>query len=774
MNYVKDDLSSVLTPEEMEVMEAAIALAKEGFKVFPIPPGKKSSYKAAAHSNGRAWGMTDDPEEIRRDWVKHPDAGIGLPTGEQNGIFVLDLDCKDGVDGVAWLHKKEALHGYLPKTVTARSPTGGLHIWFAYPSFEVRNSAGALAPGVDIRGEGGMVVVPPSEKPDGSAYEWIASPHDVTIAEAPEWLLTLLLDHQASRNARTHAERRTEWLPLTSKGIDRQIEMAARKVAMAAPGERNDTLNRQAYWLGQAIAGGWMDEATVRDALTEAAIEAGLGLDEVAQTLESGLAAGARNPRPATAPPEFEHGHDALARQLGAWGWNDDAKYVERLKSWFFWDGMVWRRAEKRDEFTQVREFMAQRVREVMAYADDVAPLLQTDADREKMRKWAKSERAKLQDARTIALVEGLARSNAASAAAHDDFDMDPSLLGTPGGLVDLRTGKLRPAQRSDMISKLTSVAPVKIVPHRWLRFLDEVFGGDPEMIDFIQRLAGYALTGETREHKLPFATGGGRNGKSVLLETWRFIWGDYGGTANASIFLNTKNPQHQAPIAAMRGKRLIVASELPAGAVWNDALVKSLTGGDTISANEMRMNPIEFKLNATIIIAGNNTPNLPAADRAMRDRLMLIPFNVTFTDDADEINKPGFLPRDNHLMDELRQEYPAILQWAIEGAVKYYASGLKAPASVAMASGDYMDEQDLVLNWIEEECERVPGEFLANEAMLACFNGWLTRQGFHNTFSQRWLTQQLKQKGFVPGKARQEYREVRGVHGLRLREEEI
>ncbi|MFC0340770.1 phage/plasmid primase, P4 family [Paracoccus niistensis] len=766
MNFCNGEILS-------EKANATLNLAHEGYYVFPVPVGSKKSHKSEKLS-GSKWGMTREEAQIRRDWEKWPEANIGVPCGEQNGIFVLDLDCKDGVDGVAWLRSMEARHGALPKTVRAQSPTGGLHIWFAYPDFEVRNSASALAPGVDIRGEGGMVVVPPSEKPDGSAYKWIASPHDIAIADAPEWLLTLLRDHEASRNARTHAERGADWPPITSKGIQRQIEMAARKVAMAAPGERNDTLNRQAYWLGQAVGGGWMDSAKVQDALTEAAIEAGLGLDEVAQTLESGLAAGARNPRPAAAPPEFEHGHDALARQLGAWGWNDDAKYVDKLGSWFLWDGKAWRRVEKREEFTRVRDFIAERVQDVRSYAEDIAPLLTTDADRKKMRQWAKAERARLQDAQTIAAVERLARSNKASAVVHDDFDADPSLLGTPGGVVDLRTGMLRPAQRSDMISKLTAVAPGRIVPHRWLRFLDEVFGGDPEMIEFIQRLAGYALTGETREHKLPFATGGGRNGKSVLLETWRSIWGDYGGTASASIFLNTKNPQHQAPIAAMRGKRLIVASELFAGAVWNDALVKSLTGGDTISANEMRKDPIEFKLNATIIIAGNNTPNLPAVDRAMRDRLMLIPFNVTFTDDADELGKPGFLPRDNHLTDELRKEYPAILQWAIEGAVKYYASGLKAPASVTVASADYMDEQDLVLNWIAEECERVPGEFLANEPMLARFNDWLTRQGFHTTFSQRWLTQQLKQKGLVPGKARQDYREVRGVHGLRLREHEL
>ena len=166
---------------------AALHYAECGLFVFPVPPGTKQSYKSAKYSGGRRWGATRDPDEIERDWLRWPYANVGIPTGEVNGIFVVEVDtvAGHGVDGLATLGKLPPL----PPTLTAQSPSGSQHFYFQYPTgLDIRNSANLLGRGIDVRGEGGMVVAPPSQRKDGD-YIWL---NTLPVAEAPEWLLDAL------------------------------------------------------------------------------------------------------------------------------------------------------------------------------------------------------------------------------------------------------------------------------------------------------------------------------------------------------------------------------------------------------------------------------------------------------------------------------------------------------------------------------------------------------------------------------------------------------
>jgi hypothetical protein len=166
---------------------AALHYAECGLLVFPVPPGSKQSYKSAKYSGGRRWGATRDLDDIERDFMRWPYANVGIPTGEANGIFVVEVDtvAGHGVDGFATLAKLPRL----PATLTARSPSGSKHFYFQYPTgLDIRNSANLLGRGIDVRGEGGMVVAPPSLRNDGD-YVWL---HALPVAEAPEWLLDAL------------------------------------------------------------------------------------------------------------------------------------------------------------------------------------------------------------------------------------------------------------------------------------------------------------------------------------------------------------------------------------------------------------------------------------------------------------------------------------------------------------------------------------------------------------------------------------------------------
>jgi hypothetical protein len=176
-----------------DCLVAALRYATErGWRVFPVPPGTKKSYKSAQYSDGRKWGATSDRNQIGRDFMRWPTAGIGIPTGAANGIWVTEADTPEGhaVDGIANMRALEEQYDPLPRTLQAISPSGSIHWYWRWPTngTVIRNSASVIADGVDVRGEGGMVVAPPTVKPDAGAYRWL---NDAPIADAPAWLIAL-------------------------------------------------------------------------------------------------------------------------------------------------------------------------------------------------------------------------------------------------------------------------------------------------------------------------------------------------------------------------------------------------------------------------------------------------------------------------------------------------------------------------------------------------------------------------------------------------------
>ena len=175
----------------------ALTYAAKGWHVFPVPPGEKKSYKSAKFSDGRPWGATTDAEEVRRDFGHWPKANVGIVTGPKSGIFVVECDTLEGhdVDGIASLEVLIAKYGPLPDTLMVESPSGSVHRYFRYPDGEtISNSASKVGPGIDVRGDGGMVIAPRSVKPDVGTYRWL---NDNAIAEAPDWLIALCQGKQA-------------------------------------------------------------------------------------------------------------------------------------------------------------------------------------------------------------------------------------------------------------------------------------------------------------------------------------------------------------------------------------------------------------------------------------------------------------------------------------------------------------------------------------------------------------------------------------------------
>jgi Bifunctional DNA primase/polymerase, N-terminal/Primase C terminal 2 (PriCT-2) len=181
-----------VTDNPKTTLEWRLNYASRGWLTFPAPRGEKKSHKSAEHSNGRRWGATTDPDEIRRDCARWPNANTGIATGSESRIWVLEVDTPKGhgVDGIASLLALEDKHGRLPKTLMAESPSGSLHYYFNWPGDrEIRNTTSAIAPGIDVRGAGGMVIAPPSVRNDGE-YKWIGNE---PVADAPQWLIEMAI-----------------------------------------------------------------------------------------------------------------------------------------------------------------------------------------------------------------------------------------------------------------------------------------------------------------------------------------------------------------------------------------------------------------------------------------------------------------------------------------------------------------------------------------------------------------------------------------------------
>jgi putative DNA primase/helicase len=380
---------------------------------------------------------------------------------------------------------------------------------------------------------------------------------------------------------------------------------------------------------------------------------------------------------------------------------------------------------------------------------------------------WARQLARKLSDGQPPSIrktafasgVERFARVDRIFAVTSEHWDRDPFLLGTPDGTVDLRTGVLRPADPADKISRLTAIAPAETPDcPLFLAFLQEATGDDPALIRFLQMFFGYALSGITTEHALLFIFGAGGNGKSVLLNILAWIMGEYVKTAAMDAFVATRGEKHSTDIAMLHGARLVTASEIAKGRIWNENLIKSLTGGDPITARFMRRDNFTFTPTFKLAIIGNHKPRLQTINEAARRRFNIVPFDRT----------PA--SPDPQLEQKLRGEGPGILRWLIAGCVGWQeANGLVRPQSVLAATEEYFADQDLFSQWIEDECDAEPGNRWKSERSGDLFAAWAAyaKRAGEDPGSKVAFADELKEREFVRDRG---HGGVRLYKGIRLK----
>jgi putative DNA primase/helicase len=368
----------------------------------------------------------------------------------------------------------------------------------------------------------------------------------------------------------------------------------------------------------------------------------------------------------------------------------DLLRYDHTRGKWYHWTGKSWRLDETRLAFSWCRRICRQLAKRPGLSAKTLSTMAK---------------------AATSASVERFAMSDPALAVTSSLWDNDTFLLGTPDGTLDLRTGEMRAPVPEDYITRLTAVTPApKATCPLWLKFLAEVTNNDEGLIRFLQQWCGYTLTGDTREHALLFAHGGGGNGKGVFLNTISRIVGDYARTAAMETFTASSIDKHPTDLAMLRGARLVTASETEEGRAWAESRIKQMTGGDPIAARFMRQDFFEYIPQFKLTIIGNHKPVLRNVDDAARRRFNMVPF----------LFKPEQV--DRQLEAKLRAEFPAILRWMIDGCLDWQKNGLIRPEVVIAATAEYFSEQDTVHQGVEDCCNLGRGQF---DTLATLFKSW-------------------------------------------------
>lgn len=687
-----------------ECLSAALRYAKRGWRVFPLN-GKKPYFSGGFHK------ATTDRKQIRKWWRKWPDANVGIACDSQHGPIVVDIDGPSGIklaDKLGLEETREASTGLKTK----------LHLYYA-PTLESSIIKRHIRPfkdkngnkiELDILGDGGYVVAPPSIHPETKRrYRW---EFKTSLAVFPDELLEML----------QRTKKFTAADPLPKK---------------ISEGERDNLLT--------SLAGSMR-----RRGASESAILAALREENETRVVpplpDRDLRRIAKSIAKKDAEIIKEHHTDlGNARRFIIQVEDRVRSVMSNRRPWLLWDDQRW----TPDQTGEVERMAKQVVRKIYYEASQI----QDEEERDTVLKHAnKSESA----SKIRAMLE-LAATEPELSTTTAMLDSNPWLFNVQNGTIDLRTGTLKPHNRNDLITKL---APVEYDPDAksplWDKFLDEVMEGDEELIEFLQRAVGYSLTGDTREQCLFFCYGQGSNGKSTFLETLRTLFGEYARQSDFSTFLSSRGEGPRNDLARMHGARLVTASEADTERGFDARIIKLLTGDDTIVARKLYEELTEFKPQHKMFLAANHKPIVKEQTEGFWRRIRLIPFMAVFTKER----------RDKRLAKKLVKELPGILNWALVGCKKWRKEGLLIPQSVVKATHTYRDENDILGDFLGHSCVIDPDGWTSSPELYRAFTDWWTdtRGPRSQPISMGWFSRLLSERPEFEARKRKHLRGWRGL----------
>jgi putative DNA primase/helicase len=692
--------------------------ASHGWAIFPVhwmngnvcSCGDANCYSPGKHPlvpHGFYDATTDN--ELITNWHKRwAGANWAMRTGGKAaggaGILIVDIDNKSG-GFVTWDMLREDHPGAI-ETVSVVTGNGGQHLWFLYPDgYKIGSSQGILGPGIDIRANLGYALIPPSVTTQ--PYKFEINPDDVKIAELPEWIL-----HSLNSNRQ---EKDKPKMPAAAKIGD-----------VVQQGERHSTLLE----IGGAMRRVGFDADIIQSTLQVLRDERfSDGDHQVTDDEITAVIDWLDSKNAEFAFTDLGNAERFLQEH------SPDVRYCFTWEKWLIWDGKRW----AIDDTAELQRKAHQTVRNIYIEAANAK-------DDNKRR--AIASHAIHSESRSR--IENMLHSAKPYVPIlPSELDSQPMLLNVANGVIDLTTGELMPHKREYLLTKLIDIEynPDAQCP-QWNKFLDLVTAEDGDLTHFLQKAIGYSITGRTDEHCLFFLYGMGVNGKTTFTETIRRLLFDYAQRIDIEALMQNWNLGTAANphIASMAGARFVLASEIAENRKINESLIKDLTGGDSLSARFLFSNPFTFIPMHKLWIFGNYKPKVSGMDWGFWRRIRVVPFNVTI---PEGIRRPM-----SEVLDLFQAEMPGILAWAVLGCLIWQANGLDLPEAVDNATGEYRTEQDVLQQFIDEECIQHPDHQVEKDRLFTAWRNWCEDGGEEQAKrrSKKWLTRQLTTRGFQHG----------------------
>lgn len=422
---------------------------------------------------------------------------------------------------------------------------------------------------------------------------------------------------------------------------------------------------------------------------------------------------------------------------------NGDMKYVEENGQWYIHNGSYWEEISSLVITEQAR--LMNRGTAIMV---DKSPGLQKQ----------------LSSLRFAQQVERLAHGDERCLLAMEELDKDPWLLGTPGGIINLRTGQYIAMGLKPFVTLVTAVEPADVANEHtcpvFLKFMKEFTCNDEGLRRYLMQYGGYCMTGDMREQCLIFLFGDGDNGKTVFIQLLRWILGGYAMTAALDLFVTTSMGKHLTSFADLHRRRRVITNETQEGQTLRMDKIKDITDGEPMRANFMRQDTFEFLPVCKLIMFGNHKPNLPDVGKAVKKRVRMVPCDLQLA--------PEKMDRD--LLMKLKAEGPGILRALIDGCLDWQAHGLKTPKCVEQQTEEYFDTQDTFSKWFEDCCVEDANAKVPSSDLWQSWSIWAEyrklRVGTEPELSERLEAHGFKKLAHVQTR---DGKRPRGWGGLRL-----
>jgi putative DNA primase/helicase len=403
-----------------------------------------------------------------------------------------------------------------------------------------------------------------------------------------------------------------------------------------------------------------------------------------------------------------------------------DIRYNAPWKKWIVWDGKHW----QMDDGYMIHDKGLKMIREIYAEQLNTSDY----RDRMEIEKYAIQSESSRRRKAFVEAASWIPELNIKT----DDLDKDPWLLNVENGTVNLRTGELREQRQEDLITKIANVRfdPAADCPE-WKKFIREIMNYNADLIRFLQTAAGWAVTGDTSEQTMFILFGSGANGKSTFLNTIMNLLGDYAIATPTETFMRKSGEQITNDIARLRGTRFVTTTEAEQGKRLSEPLIKQITGNDRMTARFLYGEFFNFVPTFKIFMATNHKPVIKGTDYGIWRRIKLIPFTTTIPEEK----------QDKDLEKKLMEEGPGILNWILEGTVRWCNERLKTPPAITTATDEYRGEMDVIGNFIKERCVQGPGCSIRARELFKVYQGWCDENNEH-ACSERFLGLRLKELG--------------------------